>query len=399
MTNDHGKHGRQTRLVHSGRHPDQNFGIVNPPVYHCSTILWPSVAQMDEAGRRPFDTWTYGRTGTPTSAAFEEAVAEMEGGHRAVATPSGLAAITQSLSAFVQSGDHVLVTDSAYGPTRKYCDRVLRRFGVETTYYDPLIGADIADLVRENTRVIYMESPGSSTFEVQDVPAITAVARSRGIATMIDNTWATPLFFRPIEHGVTVSIQSATKYIVGHADAMMGVAVCDTRETFETVKTNAQLHGNSAAPDDLYLAQRGLRTLAVRLRQHGESALAVARWLQDRPEVARVLYPALPDDPGHALWKRDFQGASGLLGVELRPVPAEAVRAMADRMTLFPLGASWGGYESLMMPIDLSALRTVRRWGDRGPLLRLHIGLEDVDDLIADLAAGFERLNAHARAA
>ncbi|MEQ8965350.1 MAG: cystathionine beta-lyase [Azospirillaceae bacterium] len=399
MTSHDGKHGRNTRLVHAGRHPDENFGILNPPVYHASTITWPSVERMNEAGRRPFDTWTYGRNGTPTTASFEEAVAEMEGGHRAVATPSGLAAIVQALGAFVSAGDHILVADSVYGPTRKYCDRVLRRFGVETTYYDPLIGGGIAELVRDNTRVIFMESPGSSTFEVQDVPAIAAVARERGIATMIDNTWATPLFFRPIEHGVTVSIHAATKYIVGHSDAMMGVAVCDTRETFDTVKTNAQLHGNSAAPDDLYLAQRGLRTMAVRLRQHQESALAVARWLQGRPEVAHVLYPALPEDPGHALWKRDFDGASGLLGVELHPVSADAVAAMADGMSLFPLGASWGGYESLLLPIDLTPYRTVNRWDGRGPLLRLHIGLEDVQDLIADLEAGFDRLVARARAA
>jgi len=390
---------QNTTLVHAGRHPDQNHGILNPPVYHASTITWPSVEHMHAVHSAPFDHWSYGRTGTPTTAAFEEAVAALEGGHRAIATPSGLSAIALSIGAFVSAGDHVLMTDTCYGPTRKFCDRVLKRFGVDVTYYDPLVGARIADLIRDETRIVYMESPGSSTFEIQDVPAIAAAARAAGAVSMIDNTWATPLLFRPIDHGVDISIHAATKYMVGHSDAMMGVAVCRTKEQFVAVKTHAQLNGNSAAPDDLYLAQRGLRTMAVRLKQHEENALIVARWLQDRPEVARVLFPALPDDPGHALWKRDFAGASGLFGVLLKPVPEAAVGAMLNGLELFPMGASWGGYESLILPIDMKGLRSLQPWPAEGPLLRLHIGLEDPEDLIEDLERGLERLNAHARAA
>lgn len=390
---------QNTTLVHAGRRPAENHGIVNPPVYHASTILWPSVEHMHKVQAAPLDNWSYGRTGTPTTAAFEEAVAALEGGHRAIATPSGLAAIALSIGAFVKAGDHVLMTDTCYGPTRKFCDRVLSRFGVEVTYYDPLIGAGIADLIRDTTRIVYMESPGSSTFEIQDVPAIAAAARDAGAISMIDNTWATPLLFRPLDHGVDVSIHAATKYIVGHSDAMMGVAVCRTREQFVAVKSHAQMNGNSAAPDDLYLAHRGLRSMAVRLKQHEANALTIARWLQDRPEVARVLYPALPQDPGHALWRRDFSGASGLFGVLLKPVPQSAVAAMLDGLDLFPMGASWGGYESLILPIDMTGLRSARPWAEKGPLLRLHIGLEDPEDLIEDLARGFERLNAHARAA
>lgn len=390
---------RNTTLVHAGRHPDENHGILNPPVYHASTITWPSVEHMHAVHAAPFDHWSYGRTGTPTTAAFEEAVAVLEGGHRAIATPSGLSAIALSIGAFVSAGDHVLMTDTCYGPTRKFCDRVLKRFGVEVTYYDPLVGAGIADLIRDETRIVYMESPGSGTFEVQDVPAIAAAARAAGAVSMIDNTWATPLLFRPIDHGVDISIHAATKYMVGHSDAMMGVAVCRTKEQFVAVKTHAQLNGNSAAPDDLYLAQRGLRTMAVRLKQHEENALVVARWLQGRPEVARVLFPALPDDPGHALWKRDFAGASGLFGVLLKPVPDAAVDALLNGLELFPMGASWGGYESLILPIDMKGLRSCRPWAVEGPLLRLHVGLEDPDDLIEDLERGLDRLNAHARAA
>jgi cystathionine beta-lyase len=389
----------RTLLAHAGLKPDENHGIVNPPVYHASTILWPSVEHMHQVHAAPFDHWSYGRTGTPTTAAFEEAVSALEGAHRSVATPSGLAAVTVALGAFLKAGDHILVTDTVYGPTRKYCDKVLRRFGVEVTYYDPLIGAGIAELIRDTTRVVYMESPGSSTFEIQDVPAIAAAARAAGAVSMIDNTWATPLLFRPLDHGVDLSIHAATKYMVGHSDAMMGVVACRTKEQFVTVKTNGQLHGNSAAPDDLYLALRGLRTMGVRLQQHEANALEVARWLQGRPEVARVLYPALPDDPGHALWQRDFAGASGLFGVELMPVPEAAVNAMLNGMDLFRMGASWGGYESLILPIDLGPLRTATRWSGEGPLLRLHVGLEDPADLIEDLEAGFDRLAAHARAA
>ncbi len=393
------KHRDTTVLVHTGRDPSAHHGIVNPPVYHTSTILYPSVEAMETGAKTPFRGYRYGRIGTPTSEAFEAAVTELEGGHRAVSTSSGLAAVTVSLMAFVGAGDHVLMADTVYGPTRSFCDKVLARYGVETTYYDPRIGAGITDLIRETTRVLYLESPGSVTFEVQDVPAMVAAARSasdgrRPIVTMLDNTWATPLFFRPLEHGVDVSIHAATKYIVGHSDVSMGVSVCAGEETFQAVKTCAYLLGQCAGPDDLFLALRGLRTLDVRLRRHQENALTVARWLDGHPEVASVLSPALPGDPGHDLWRRDFDGASGLFSILLEPAPKAAVDTMLDGMALFPMGASWGGFESLMLPFNVRRLRTAVPWTDTRPLLRLHVGLEDPEDLIADLARGLERLAA-----
>lgn len=387
------KHRTDTTLIHSGRDPRANHGIVNPPVYHCSTVLFPTVEALEDGDRHPFDRVNYGRIGTPTSAAFEEAVAELEGGHRAVVAASGLAAITVGLTAFTKAGDHILVTDSAYGPTRRFCNDVLARYGVETEYYDPLIGAGIARLIRPNTTVVYLESPGSLTFEVQDVPAIAAAAKAAGATVVMDNTWATPLFFRPFDHGVDVSIHAATKYLVGHADAMLGVLVC-TEASFLPVKRAAVGFGTSAGPDDIYLGLRGLRTLSVRLRQHQQTALTLAEWLAARPEVARVLHPARPDDPGHALWRRDFHGASGLFAAALKPVPKAAVAAMLDGMELFGLGYSWGGFESLVLPAKPAAVRTATRWEEPGPLLRFHAGLEDADDLIRDLERGFARLNA-----
>ncbi len=386
-----------TVLSKAGRDPERFHGAVNPPVYHASTILFPTVAARAEAEDQPFDHYNYGRIGTPTSEALERAMAELEGGYRAVSVSSGLAAITVSLLALLKAGDLLLMVDTVYGPTRRFCDNVLARFGVETTYYDPLVGAGIADLMRDNTRAVFLESPGSLTFEVQDVPAIAAVARGRGIATLMDNTWATPLFFQPIAHGVDVSIQAATKYVVGHADAMLGVMTCRDAATFRTVKRCAVQLGQCAGPDDIYLGLRGLRTLAPRLRQHQENGLKVARWLQERPEVARVLHPALPDDPGHPLWQRDFTGACGLFGVVLTAGWSEAaVAAMVDGLRLFGIGASWGGFESLILPMRPDRVRTAITWAAPGPSLRLHVGLEDPDDLIADLTAGFDRLNAAA---
>ena len=386
------KYQPDTVLTHAGRDPSANHGVVNPPVYHASTILFDTMDDLAKGYAERYAHYTYGRTGTPTSNAFEQAVASLEGAHAAVSTPSGLSAVAIALDAFTKAGDHVLMVDTTYGPTRDYCDQVLHRHGVAVEYYDPLIGGDIGGLIRDETRVIFMESPGSLTFEIQDVPAITAAAKARGVVTMIDNTWATPLFFKPFDHGVDVSIHAATKYMVGHADAMMGVVCCATRDLFLAVKTQAHLQGICAGPDDLYLAQRGLRTMAVRLRHHQQSALEVARWLQDRKEVARVLHPALPEDPGHALWSRDFTGSSGLFSVVLHPCDRKAVNRMVDHMNLFGIGFSWGGYESLIMPQNPERNRTATTWQAEGPLLRLHIGLEDVADLKTDLAAGFERL-------
>jgi cystathionine beta-lyase len=386
-------HKPDTLITHAGRTPEKNYGVVNPPVYHASTILFPTVAALEERFRHRYDHVTYGRHGTPTTFALEEAVAAAQGGHRAVAFCSGAAACFAAILAFVKAGDHILITDSVYGPVRAFCTGFLERFGVATTFYDPLIGGGIDALIRPNTRLVYMESPGSLTFEVQDVPAIVACAKARGLATLIDNTWAAPLFFRPLALGVDVEIIAATKYIVGHSDAMMGIVVC-TEESFMPVRQSATQLGNHAAPDDCYLAQRGLRTAAVRLRHHQTQGLALARWLAARPEVERVLHPALETHPGHALWKRDFTGASGLFSVVLRPdIAKPAIDAMLDGMELFGMGSSWGGFESLIVPVHLEGLRTAAPW-DAGPVLRIHAGLEDIDDLIADLDRGFARLKA-----
>jgi len=385
----------ETLLGHAGNHPAENHGIVNPPVYHASTVLFPSVAALEAAVRDKFAQVYYGRLGTPTTFALEEAVAGLEGGDRALALPSGLAAIVATLTALLKAGDHLLMVDSVYEPVRTFCDRTLARFGIETTYYDPHVGAGIAELITPATRIVYVESPGSLTFEVQDIPAIAAAAHAAGALVVMDNTWATPLFFKSFRHGVDVSIHSATKYIGGHSDLMLGLVVAK-EPLGRTIKTSAHAMGYAAAPDDCYLALRGLRTLSVRLRRHQETGLTLARWLQGRPEVARVLHPALPEDPGHALWRRDFTGASGLFGVVLNPYPKEAVAAMLDGLRLFGMGFSWGGYESLILPVKPETCRTATRWDAPGPVLRLHAGLEDPADLIADLEQGFERLRAAA---
>ena len=380
-----------TVVVTAGRDPDKNFGVVNPPVYRASTILYPSVAAL-EAPRARRGVY-YGRAGVPTTFALEDAVAALEGAAGAVVTSSGKTAVVQAVMAFVQAGDHILMVDSAYAPTRQLCDHVLTRFGVEVTYYDPLIGAGIEDLVRANTRLIFMESPGSLTFEVQDVPAITAVARTRGIVSMIDNTWGTPLHFKAFEHGVDVSVHAATKYIAGHSDLMLGI-VTSTEPTHDRLRKGMQDLGAYASPDDCYQALKGLRTMSVRLERHQANALKLALWLRERPEVERVLCPALPEDPGHALWRRDFLGACGLFGMLLKPCPTRAWHAFVEGLELFGLGASWGGYESLILPNHPERVRTATTWDPTFPSIRIHAGLEDPDDLIADLAQGFERLRA-----
>jgi len=385
----------ETRLVHAGRNPAGNHGIVNPPVYHASTVLFPDLDTLEARSRQSFEGVYYGRFGTPTSFAFEEAVTELEGGYRAITTSSGLGALAVALTAFTKAGDHILVADSVYFPTRKFCDRMLQRYGVTVEYYDPLIGAGIGDLIRPETTLVYLESPGSLTFEMQDIPAIVAAVRaretSRRIVTMFDNTWATPLFFKPLQHGVNLSIHSATKYITGHADAMLGVVVAD-EESFHALKSEAVLFGQCAGPDDIFFGLRGLRTLSVRLHRHQESGLALAEWLKGQPEVSRVLHPGLPEDAGHALWRRDCTGASGLFAMILHPVPRSALQAMVDHMELFGMGYSWGGFESLLLPANPTTSRTATRWTEEGQLIRVHAGLEAVDDLIRDLEAGFQRL-------
>ena len=376
-----------TRLAHAGRDPGHFHGFVNTPIYRGSTVLFPTAAALEANDQE----YTYGRLGTPTVKALAESIAELEGGHATLLTPSGLSAIAATFLALVSAGDHVLVSDSVYRPTRRFCDSVLKRLGVETTYYDPLVGGRIKELIRPNTKVVFTESPGSQTFEVQDMPAIAAAAHTAGAVVVLDNTWATPLYFKPFAHGADVSIHAATKYIIGHADAMLGAITANEAVWPKVSRTHDEL-GLCPGPEDVYLGLRGLRSLGVRLARHQASGLAIAEWLAKRPEVARVIHPALPCDPGHAIWKRDFTGASGLFAVVLKPAAKKAVAAMLDGLELFGMGYSWGGFESLIIPFDPTSYRTATKWKAEGPALRLHIGLEEVEDLKADLEAGFARL-------
>lgn len=383
----------ETILVDAGRDPLGNHGVVNPPVYRASTILYPSVEAFETP--REIRGVYYGRSGTPTTFALEDALGALEGAAGTILSGSGKTVICQALMAFLEAGDHVLMVDTTYGPTRQFCDRVLTRFGVETTYYDPLIGAEIERLIRPETRILYMESPGSLTFDVQDVPTLVEVARVRGILTMMDNTWATALYFKPLAFGVDVSLSAGTKYVGGHSDLMLGIAAT-SEEHHERLRKGMADLGAFVSPDDCYQALRGLRTLAVRLERHHANALKLATWFAGRPEVHRVMYPPLPGDPGHALWARDFRGASGLFGVLLEPCPKPAWTAFVDGLEHFGLGASWGGYESLVMPNAPARLRTATAWDEAYPSIRFHAGLEDPDDLISDLERGFERLRRRA---
>ena len=383
----------RTKIVSAGRHPEDHFGVVNPPAFRASTVTFPTLADWEHARANRFDGIIYGRFGTPTTRAFEEAVAALEGADTAVSVPSGMGACTSAIMSAVSAGDHMLIQDSVYQPVRNLTKHVLTRYGVEATYFDPAIGGDIAAMVQPNTKMIYVESPGSQTFEMPDIPAITAVARDRGIMTAMDNTWATALFCKPLELGIDLSINAATKYLVGHSDAMLGV-ISMRQELFESVKITANFLGGGPGSEEAWLGLRGMRTLGVRLPQHQINATKVAEWLQTRPEVHRVLYPALPDHPGHDIWKRDFSGATGLMSVLLNPFEHDAVAAMVDGLEHFLLGASFGGYESLILPFDPTNYRTVVPWNAPGPSLRLHVGLEDPDDLIEDLEHGFARLTA-----
>ncbi len=378
-----------TTLVTGGRDPFSYHGFVNPPVYHASTVLYPTADDLAAHRSR----YQYGRRGTPTSEALEQALAALEGPLCAGVSllPSGLAAVSTALLAVVQSGDHILVSDSVYQPTRTFCEKMLKPLGVETTYYDPLIGAGIAKLFKANTRAVFTEAPGSQSFEMQDIPAIAAVAHEHDACVLMDNTWATPLFFRALDKGVDLSIQAGTKYIGGHSDVMLGT-ISANAAAWPRLKDTVGTMGLCVGPDDMFLGLRGLRTLGVRLRRHQDSALAVARWLQARPEVLRVLHPGLEDDPGHAIWRRDFGGASGLFSIVLKPVSQAAVHAFMDALTLFGMGFSWGGYESLIIMFDCAGYRSATPWNPGGPTLRLHIGLEDIADLTADLDRGFAAL-------
>jgi cystathionine beta-lyase len=375
-----------TEVVLAGRDPFQHYGFVNPPIYRGSTVLSRTAAEfMGKTGR-----YVYGRRGTPTTEALSEAITRLEGGVGTALTSSGLSAITAALMSVVRGGDQILVADTVYGPTRQFCDQVLTRMGVEIVYYDPLIGAGIGELLRKNTRAVFLESPGSLSFEIQDVRAIAAVASKHGAITLLDNTWATPLYFRPHDFGIDISIQAGTKYLGGHADANLGT-ISATAEHWPQVRATVGTLGLNPGPEDAFLMLRGLRTLAVRLDRHMASGLKVAQWLAGRPEVLRVLHPALAAHPQHELWKRDHRGACGLFAVVFKPRPQTQVDAFIDSLELFGIGASWGGYESLIIPFDCTKLRTATRWNPGGPTVRLHVGLEDPDDLIADLENGLKQ--------
>lgn len=379
-----------TQLVGAGRRPEWTQGIVNPPVWRASTILYDDVAQMRERGRDTHHRLYYGRRGTPTQWSLADALTELEpGAEGTLLYPSGVAAVASALLSVLGPGDELLMVDSAYEPTRLMCDGLLKRMGIATRYYDPRVGGEIAGLIGPSTRAIFMESPGSLTFEVQDVPAIVAAAKAAGVTTLIDNTWATPLLFRAIDKGVDLSIMSCTKYVVGHSDAMIGSVTAAPARWAKLRQATYQL-GQCVSPDDAFLGSRGLRTMAVRLERHGASALRIAQWLQQQPEVARVLCPALPDAPDQALFRRDFSGASGLFAFVLKGGDDAARAALLDSLRLFGLGFSWGGYESLAIPADPETLRSAVPWQAEGPLVRLHIGLEDPEDLIADLRAGLD---------
>jgi cystathionine beta-lyase len=382
---------RRSRLVHLGRDAEASQGFVNVPPFRGSTVLYPDVATLESRTQR----YTYGTHGTPTTDALAEAWTALAGAAGTILVPSGLAAVVVSLMSALSVGDHLLMCDSVYQPTRRFCDGTLKRMGVETTYYDPLIGGGIAALTRANTKVVYVESPGSQSLEVQDVPAIAEAAHARGACVIADNTWATPLFFSPHEHGVDLAIEAGTKYLSGHSDLLLGLVSANAQRLPRLSRTVDEM-AIPPGPEDVFLGLRGLRSMELRLREAERQALALAQWLSERPEVLRVIHPALPDDPGHALWKRDFSGSSGLFSVVLRPVPKRAVAALLDGLELFGMGYSWGGFESLVVPFDCAKYRTATRWAPGGPTLRFSVGLEDVEDLKEDLDRGFARLAAAA---
>jgi len=378
-----------TVIVHAGLHPHDNHGVPNPPIYRASTILRPTI----DAYEHPDDPFPYGRDGTPTTRALEEAITALENAAGTVLTPSGLSAITLTVLAYVDHGGHILITDSVYPPVRKFVTQRLTRMGIDVEFYDPRIGVGIADIIRDDTWLIWMETPGFGTFELPDIPAIVSAAQARGVPTAIDSTWGAGYYLKPLDLGVDVSVQSASKYISGHSDMLMGVIACG-EDSLPRIKKERSLLGICVSPDEAYLAQRGLRSMAARLVRHQENGFKIARWFEERPEVKRVLHPGLESHPDHALWKRDFTGACGLFSIVLETSDRKAACAMVDGLKFFGIGASWGGFESLAVFQYPNRTRTVVPWTDDSIVLRFHIGLENPDDLIADLEDGFRRLNA-----
>jgi cystathionine beta-lyase len=377
----------RTRLVHAGREPFEQHGFINTPIYRGSTVLYPTTDDLLHRRGR----YSYGTKGTPTTNSLETAWTELTGAAGTVLAPSGLAAVTVALMSCLKAGDHLLMTDSVYLPTRQFCNGILKNFGVETTYYDPQIGAGIEALIRPNTTAVFTEAPGSQSLEMQDIPAIAEVAHRHGAVVLMDNTWATPLLFPPHERGVDLAIEAGTKYLSGGSDMLLGMVSANER-CFKRLRETYESFAMCPGPEDVFLGLRGLRTMALRLREHGIQALEMARWLEARPEVARVLHPALESYPGHDLWKRDFKGSSGLFSVILEPCSDRALAAMLDGLSLFGMGYSWGGFESLVIPFNCATYRTATKWEPGGHALRFHIGLEDLDDLKRDLDAGFVRL-------
>ena len=378
----------ETRLALAGRDTTRHDGAVNPAIHRATTLVIDDTADLYNTPKK-----TYALEGMAVQDALKDALLAIEGGAAVTLAPSGLGACTLALLTIARAGGELLVVDSVYGPTRRFCNTVLHRLGVRTTYFDPHIGGDIAGLINENTCSVFLESPGSITFEVQDVPAIAAAAKARGVPTILDNTWSAGLYFKPFEHGVDISVQALTKYQAGHADAFMGAVLAATPQMGERVKATYKQLGLGASPDDAYLVLRGMRSLSVRLDRQAASGLRIARWLETRPEVARVIHPALPSHPDHALWKRDFTGAAGVFGAVLKPVDDAKLKVMLESYALFSMGFSWGGYESLIIPCDDNITRTATPWKAEGPVIRLSIGLEHPDDLIADLTQGFARLS------